>query len=116
MSKENNFDHSGSSFDGFLEEEKLLQESEAVAAKRVLAWQIAEAMREQKMSKYAMAKELRTSRSQVDRLLDPEHVGVTVGTITRAARVLGKRVKFEVVNASGRRGRRVAAGSRKRSR
>lgn len=55
-------------------------------------------MKEKNISKYAMAKELHTSRSQVDRLLDPNHIGVTIGTITRAAMVVGKRVRFEIVS------------------
>jgi hypothetical protein len=98
MSNSKVFDHTGSTFDSFLEEENILKETEAVAAKRVLAWQIEQAMKEKKISKYAMAKELHTSRSQVDRLLDPKHIGVTIGTITRAAMVVGKRVRFEIVN------------------
>jgi len=102
MSNGKSFDHTGSSFDGFLEEENILKETEAVAAKRVLAWQIEQAMKEKKISKYAMAKELHTSRSQVDRLLDPKHIGVTIGTITRAAIVVGKRARFEIVNVNDR--------------
>jgi antitoxin HicB len=98
MSNEKTFDHSGSTFDSFLEEEHILQETEAVAVKRVLAWKLEQAMKEKKVSKYALAKELHTSRSQVDRLLDPSHVGVTIGTITRAAMSLGKRIRLEIVN------------------
>ena len=60
------------------------------AIKRVLAWQLSRAMRQQKKTKQAMARALDTSRSQLDRLLDPDHVGVSLGTMARAAQVLGK--------------------------
>lgn len=90
-------DHSGSTFDSFLEEEGIREEVEAVAIKRVLAWQLEQAMRDQKKTKQAMAKQLHTSRSQLDRLLDPRNVSVTLDTITRAARALGKRVIIRVV-------------------
>ena len=85
-------DHSGSTFDSFLEEEGIREEVEAVAIKRVLAWQLEQAMQEQQKTKQAMAKQLKTSRSQLDRLLDPSNVTVTLDTIARAARALGKRV------------------------
>jgi hypothetical protein len=65
--------HIGSSFDDFLEEEGLSAEIEAVALKRVIAWQIEQAMKEKNMSKAAMAKAMNTSRSQLDRLPDPEN-------------------------------------------
>jgi len=73
-------DHSGSTFDSFLEEEGIRGEVEAVAIKRVLAWQLEQAMHEQQKTKRAMAKQLRTSRSQLDRLLDPRNVSVTLDT------------------------------------
>ena len=91
-------DHSGSTFDSFLEEEGIREEVEAVAIKRVLAWQLERAMQQQQKSKQAMAKELRTSRSQLDRLLDPQNVSVTLDTITRAAKALGKRVIIRVAD------------------
>jgi antitoxin HicB len=110
-----NFDHSGSTFDSFLDEEHILEETEAIAVKRVLAWKIQQAMRQKNVSKYAMAKELGTSRSQVDRLLDPSHVGVTIGTITRAAMVLGKRVRVDIVSSGSQsRKKEVARTSAKR--
>ena len=87
-------DHSGSTFDSFLEEEGIREEVEAVAIKRVLAWQLERAMQEQQKTKQAMAKQLHTSRSQLDRLLDPQNVSVTLDTITRAARGCGKRVQY----------------------
>ena len=91
--------HSGTSFDSFLEREGIREEVEAIAIKRVLAWQFERAMREQQKTKQGMARQLRTSRSQLDRLLDPRNVSVTIGTITRAARALGKRIIIRVADA-----------------
>ncbi|HWF37277.1 MAG TPA: hypothetical protein VG322_02075 [Candidatus Acidoferrales bacterium] len=90
---------SGSTFDSFLEKEGIREEVEAVAIKRALAWQLEQAMRKQQKTKQAMAKQLRTSRSQLDRLLDPQNTSVTLDTITRAARALGKRVIIRVADA-----------------
>ena len=92
------FDHSGSSFDSFLEEEGIREEVEAVAIKRVLAWQLEQAMKRQQKTKQAMAKQLRTSRSQLDRMLDPQNVSVTLDTMSRAARALGKRLIVRVAD------------------
>ncbi len=89
----------GSDFDDFLEEEGLLEEAEAVAMKRVLAFQIAKAMKEQKLSKAAMARRMKTSRSALDRLLDPAVPSVTLLTIERAVRALGRRLQIEMVEA-----------------
>ena len=97
------FDHSGSSFDSFLDEQDIRGEVEAIAVKRVLAWQLSQAMKQQKKTKQAMAVELRTSRSQLDRLLDPQNTSVTLETVTRAARVLGKRLVVKVVEPMKRR-------------
>ncbi len=94
-----NTKHVGSDFDAFLEEEDLLEEAEAVATKRVLAFQIAQAMEEQKLSKAAMARRMKTSRSALDRLLDPAVPSVTLLTIERAARALGRRLNVEMVRA-----------------
>jgi antitoxin HicB len=96
-------DHSGSTFDSFLEQEGIREEVEAVAIKRVLAWQLEQAMQEQQKTKQAMAKQLHTSRSQLDRLLDPQNVSVTLDTITRAARALGKRVIVRVADVKAKR-------------
>ena len=95
--------HSGSTFDSFLEEQGIREEVEAVAIKRVLAWQLERAMQRQQKTKQAMAKELRTSRSQLDRLLDPHNVAVTLDTITRAARALGKRLIIRVADVRAKR-------------
>jgi antitoxin HicB len=96
-------DHSGSTFDSLLEEEGIREEVEAVAIKRVLAWQLEQATQEQQKTKQAMAKQLHTSRSQLDRLLDPQNISVTLDTITRAARALGKRVIIRVADVKAKR-------------
>src|SRR5271166_3481482 len=96
-------DHSGSTFDSFLEEEGIREETEAVAIKRVLAWQLEQAMQKQQKTKRAMAKQLHTSRSQLDRLLDPRNVSVTLDTIARAARALGKRVIIRIADVKAKR-------------
>jgi antitoxin HicB len=96
-------DHSGSSFDDFLEKEGIREEVEAVAAKRVLAWQLRQAMQAQRTTKQAMAKRLRTSRSQLDRLLDPRNASVTLDTMTRAARAIGKRLILRITDVKSTR-------------
>ncbi len=99
MSSTKRFDHSGSAFDSFLEEEGVLAETEAVALKRVIAWQIEQVMAAKRITKNVMAKRLFTSRTQIDRLLNPSHVGVSIETIARAAKAVGKRVIFQIVDA-----------------
>lgn len=94
-----NPEHLGSDFDDFLREEGLLEQAEAVATKRVLAYQISRAMEEQGMSKAAMARRMGTSRSSLDRLLDPKVPSVTLLTIEKTASVLGKRVRLEMIDA-----------------
>ena len=86
----------GSSIDEFLAEEGTLEEAQTQAVKEVVAWQLAEAMKKNKMSKSRMAKLLRTSRSQVDRLLDPEN-DITLGSLQRAAAIVGCRVNIELI-------------------
>lgn len=90
--------HQGSSFDSFLSEHGLLEEIHAHAVKSVLAWQMTRAMKAQRLSKRKMAQRLKTSRTQIDRLLDPNNDGVTLGTLGRAARLLGKRVRLDLVD------------------
>ncbi len=89
--------HKGGGFDEFLEEEGLLGEVEAVAAKRVLARQFELAMKKKHLTKVTMAKRMRTSRSALDRLLDPENSSVTLQTLERAAMVLGKKLRVSLV-------------------
>ena len=100
ITKKPSFDHTGSSFDSFLQEEGILEEVQAVAIKRVIAWQLAEAMKLGGISKKEMAQRMGTSRSQLDRLLDPENSAVHLQTIARAARAVGKRLKLEMIDAS----------------
>ncbi len=95
--------YSGSTFDSFLEEEGIREEVEAVAIKRVLAWQLEQAMQAQQKTKQTMARQLRTSRSQLDRLLDPRNVSVTLDSITRAAKALGKRLIIRVADVRAKR-------------
>ena len=86
----------GSSFDDFLNEQGIYEEVTENAMKRVLAFQLAEIMEEQNITKVEMAKRLDTSRSQLDRLLDPENDEVTLGALSRAANILGHSLKFEL--------------------
>jgi len=88
--------HLGSSIDDFLKEEGIFEEAQAAAVKEVVAWQLAEAMKEKKISKNKMAALLKTSRSQVDRLLDPKN-DITLGSLQRAAAMVGRRVSIELV-------------------
>ena len=88
--------HMGSSMDDFLKEEGIFEEAQTLAVKEVVAWQLAEAMKKQKISKARMAKLLKTSRSQVDRLLDPRN-DVTLSSLQRAAAMVGRRVTIELV-------------------
>ena len=92
-----NNQHLGSDFDEFLESENLLTEVEAIAIKRVIAYQIEQAMASEGLSKSAMARKMNTSRSSLDRLLDPDNPSVNLQTITKAAATLHKKLKFELV-------------------
>ena len=89
----------GSSFDDFLKEQGIYEEVTESAIKSVLALQLAEIMEEQNITKMEMARRLDTSRSQLDRLLDPDNDGVTLGTLSRAANLLGHSLKFELRKA-----------------
>lgn len=88
----------GSTLDSFLEEEGILGEATAVAIKRVLAWELSQTMEREHVSKVEMAKRMQTSRSALDRLLDPSNSSVSLGTIDRAASVLGKKLRLELVD------------------
>lgn len=88
--------HLGSSFDNFLEEEGLRADTEAAAIKRVLAYQIEVEMKRANLSKSALAERMHTSRSALDRLLDPANVSVTLQTLERVAFALGKNLKIEM--------------------
>jgi plasmid maintenance system antidote protein VapI len=88
--------HIGSSIDDFLKEEGIFEEAQAQAVKEVVAWQLAEAMKKKKISKNKLAKLLKTSRTQVDRILDPKN-DITLGSLQRAAAMVGRRVTIELV-------------------
>jgi antitoxin HicB len=90
--------HIGSSLEDFLQEEGQLEEARQIAAKRVLAWQLQQAMESQHLSKVEMAKRMQTSRSQLDRLLDPDNDKVQLETLNRAAAIVGKRIKIELID------------------
>jgi antitoxin HicB len=91
--------HLGSSFDDFLEDDGILNEVTEVALKRVLAWQVEQAMKERGLTKSKMARSMQTSRAALDRLLDPEYESVTLRTLDKAARAVGKRIKIDLVDA-----------------
>ena len=88
--------HIGSSLDSFLKDEGTFDEAQALAIKEVVVWQLTEAMAKQSLSKTRLAVMLKTSRSQVDRLLDPTR-DVTLSTLQRAAALVGRRVQIELV-------------------
>ncbi|MBI5940242.1 MAG: XRE family transcriptional regulator [Caulobacterales bacterium] len=89
--------HAGSGIDDFLRDEGVLEEVQALAIKEVIAWQLDQAMRDRKLSKRKLAELMRTSRTQVDRILDPRDGNVTIVTLQRAAAVLGRKVNVELV-------------------
>ncbi len=88
--------HIGSSIDDFLREEGIFEEAQAQAVKEVVAWQLGEAMKKKKISKNKMAALLKTSRTQVDRLLDPKN-DITLSSLQRAAAMVGRRVSIKLV-------------------
>ena len=88
--------HHGSSIDSLLKEEGVFDKTQALAIKEVIVWQLTQAMEKQSMSKARLATMLKTSRSQVDRLLDPTR-DVTLSTLQRAAALVGKTVQIELV-------------------
>ena len=87
--------HRGSSFDKFLKEEGILDEVSAKAQKRLMALQLADIMEESHLTKSHLAKQLNTSRSQLDRLLDPENTTITLESMGQLAQAVGKRLKIE---------------------
>jgi antitoxin HicB len=89
--------HIGSSLDELLAEEGVLEEFQAQAIKEVIAWQLKEAMRERGISKKRLAELMKTSRTQVDRLLNPQDGNVTIETLQRAASMVGRKVRLELV-------------------
>jgi predicted XRE-type DNA-binding protein len=88
--------HHGTGLDSFLQQEGTFEECQALATKEVVVWQLLEAMEKQALSKSRLAVMLKTSRSQVDRLLDPTR-DVTLSTLQRAAALVGRKVQIELV-------------------
>lgn len=87
-------EHIGSNFDDFLAEEGLLAETETVAVKRVIAYQVERMMKEQNLTKTEMSRRMNTSRAALDRLLDPTNQSITLQTLERAAKALGRRLQI----------------------
>jgi len=94
MAKRNS--HIGSDFDDFLSDAGLLEETTALALKRVIAWQLDEARKAHGLSKKAMAERMNTSRAQLDRILDADDASLTLETLSRASRAVGCRVSVEL--------------------
>lgn len=92
--------HIGSSFDDFLEEEAILEDVSAVAIKRVVAWQLEQEMKAQKLTKTSLASKMHTSRAALNRLLDEEDTSLTLTTLTSAAKALGMNLRIELTPAS----------------
>ena len=88
--------HHGSSLDNFLKDEGVFEETQTLAVKEVVVWQLIEAMQQRSLTKTQLATLLKTSRSQVDRLLDPTR-DVTLSTLQRAAALVGRKVQIELV-------------------
>ena len=89
----------GSSFESFLKKEGIHREVVAQAEKEILAWKLQAAMKERKLTVSALARRMHTSRAAVNRILDPANPSITLGTLEKAALVLGKRWRFELVDA-----------------
>jgi antitoxin HicB len=89
--------HTGSCFDDFLREEGLYEECSEIAIQRVLARQLAEEIKQKKITKTEMVKRMQTSRSQLYRLLNLEKTGVSIDTIQRAASVVGRQLRIELI-------------------
>jgi antitoxin HicB len=89
--------HVGSTFESWLDEQGIREEVTTAAIKAVIAHQLAAAMKERSITKSAMAEMMRTSRAQLDRLLDPDNGSVTLDTLQRAARIVGREIRLELV-------------------
>jgi predicted XRE-type DNA-binding protein len=89
--------HRGMTLEAWLAEEGILEEATNNAIKSVLAWQLAQAMKKKKMTKQQMADAMETSRAQLDRVLDPKAGNVTIETLQRAAKAVGRKLKLELV-------------------
>ena len=87
----------GSSLEDYLAEQGTLEETTAVAVKRVLAWQLEQAMEDKQLTKSQMAKAMKTSRSQLDRILDPDNERIRLDTLAAAARAVGRQLRIELI-------------------
>jgi DNA-binding Xre family transcriptional regulator len=87
----------GSSFDDFLEEENILEEVETGAVKKIISYQLLDTIKKEKISKTELASRLHTSRASLNRLLDPQNESVTLFTLKKAASILGKKLKLELI-------------------
>ncbi len=85
--------HLGSNFDDFLSEENILEEAEAVAIKRVIAFELEQEMKKQNLTKSELAEKMQTSRTAINRLLDPDNTSISLKTMEKIARALGKKLK-----------------------
>jgi len=89
--------HIGSSLNDFLRDEGILEEARAVAIKEAVAYQVQQAMEKEKISKIEMARRMKTSRAALDRFLAPGNASVTLQTLTRAARAIGRDLRIELI-------------------
>ena len=89
--------HIGGRFEDWLKDEGMYEEATSAAIKKVVAWQIQQAMQEQNLTRTEMARRMETSRVQLNRLLDPKNDGVTLATLSRAAAIVGRRLRLELV-------------------
>jgi antitoxin HicB len=87
--------HKGSTFDSFLEEEGLLENAEAIAIKRVIAFELKKIMKKEHVTKTKMAEKMYTSRSGLDRLLDPSNTSISLNTLVKVAHILGKKLQIK---------------------
>lgn len=100
--------HAGSSFDDFLKEDGIFEEVQARALKRALAEQLDDAMQHIKLNKAGMAQRMATSRSQLDRVLDPNNLSIQLDTLIKAASAVGKTVEIRLKRSSGSKHRQIA--------
>jgi antitoxin HicB len=89
--------HRGTTLESFLKEEGIFDEASAIVAKESIAWQLQQAMKKRKITKKQLAELMDTSRTQVDRILDPKAGNVTLETLQRAAKIVGRELRVELV-------------------
>jgi predicted XRE-type DNA-binding protein len=89
--------HWGTTLDDFLKEEGIYEEAKTQVAKELIAWQIAQAMKKKGLTKKRMAELMQTSRTQIDRLLNPRDHNVTLATLEKAAVIVGRQLRLELV-------------------